>query len=89
LWVVVVGARIGLSYVTSHSHHLQVWLFTHHIIANALIVMAADMLVFRTDTLHLRASRLPSIAPGAHTAQHAAASTAPANGSSARGNRVR
>lgn len=29
LWIVVVGARIGFSYATSHSRRLQAWQFTH------------------------------------------------------------
>jgi hypothetical protein len=83
LWIVVVGARIGFSYATSHSHHLQVWLFTHHITADAitvaLIFMAAGMLVLRTAVLHLRAARLPGAVRGArHTGQQAAA-TSPAD----------
>jgi hypothetical protein len=45
LWIVVAGARIGFSYATSHSRHLQAWHFTHHItadaITDALIFMAA------------------------------------------------
>jgi hypothetical protein len=62
LWIVVAGTRIGFAYATSHSHHLQVWLFTHHItadaITDALIFMAAGMLVFRTAILRLRATKL-------------------------------
>ena len=62
LWIAVAGARIGFAYATSHSHHLQVWLFTHHItvdtVTDALIFMAAGMLVFRTAILRLRATKL-------------------------------
>ena len=62
LWIVVVSTRIGFAYATSHSHRLQVWLFTHHITADAvtdaLIFMAAGMLVFRTAILRLRATKL-------------------------------
>ena len=62
LWIVVVGARIGFSSATSNSHRLQVWLFTHHItvdtVTDALIFMAAGMLVFRTAILRLRATKL-------------------------------
>jgi hypothetical protein len=78
LWIVVIGARIGFSYATSHSHSLQAWLFTHHITANAitigLIFMAAGMLLFRTGTLRLRATTLPA-APASHAAGHAAVSS--------------
>lgn len=48
----VIGARIGLSEATSHSHSLQAWLGTHHItsdaITDALIFMAVSMLLTRT-----------------------------------------
>jgi len=71
LWIVVVSTRIGFAYATSHSRHLQVWLFTHHITADAvtdaLIVMAAGMLVSRTATLRLRAANL---AGGTASARH-------------------
>ena len=78
LWIVVVGARIGFSYATSHSHHLQTWLFTRHItadaITDALIFMAAGLLLLRTAVLHLRATRLPGTTPSSGRAgQHAAA----------------
>src|SRR5215472_2012677 len=63
LWIVVIGARIGFAYATSHSHGLQVWLGTHHISADAitvaLIFMAAGMLLARTGTLMMRARALP------------------------------
>ena len=64
LWVVVIGARIGFAYATSHSHSLQVWLGTHHVtsaaLTDALIFMAAGMLLARTGTLIVRARRLPA-----------------------------
>ena len=67
LWIVVVGARIGFSYATSNSHRLQVWLFTHHIIADAITVApifrAAGMLVLRAAVLRLRAARLHGAVP--------------------------
>jgi hypothetical protein len=63
LWMLVIGARIGFAYATSHSHSLQVWLGTHHIssatLTDALIFMAAGMLLARTGTLLARAHRLP------------------------------
>jgi|SRR5215467_3212381 len=69
LWIVVAGTRIGFAYATSHSHHLQAWLFTRHItagtITGALIFMAAGMLVFRTAILGLRATKLAGGTPGA------------------------
>jgi hypothetical protein len=68
LWIVVIGARIGFAYATSHSHSLQVWLGTHDItsdaVTDALIFMAVGMLLLRTATLRLRAAALPAIAPG-------------------------
>ncbi len=64
LWAVVIGARIGFAYATSHSHSLQVWLGTHHItpaaLTDALIFMAAGMLLARTGTLIVRARRHPA-----------------------------
>jgi hypothetical protein len=64
LWAVVIGARIGFAYATSHSHSLQVWLGTHHItpaaVTDALIFMAAGMLLARTGTLIVRARRHPA-----------------------------
>jgi hypothetical protein len=63
LWAVVIGSRIGFAYATSHSHGLQVWLGTHHItsaaLTDALIFMAAGMLLARTVILVLRSRRLP------------------------------
>ena len=69
LWVTVIGARIGFAYATSHSRSLQAWLGTQHITAaaltDALIFMAAGMLLARTFTLLARSRRLPpAVAPG-------------------------
>jgi len=81
LWAVVIGARIGFAYATSHSRSLQVWLGTHHItpdaITVALIFMAAGMLLARTGTLMMRARALPGggMAARRHTG-HAAATPA-------------
>ena len=65
----VVSTRIGFAYATSHSRHLQVWLFTHHITADAvtdaLIVMAVGMLVSRTALLRLRTAKLAGGTAGA------------------------
>ena len=76
LWIVVVGARIGFSYATSNSHRLQVWLFTHHIIADAITVApifrAAGMLVLRAAVLHLRARPHGAVPGTRHTGQQAA-----------------
>ena len=73
LWIVVIGARIGFAYATSHSHGVQVWLGTRHItsdaVTDALIFMAVGMLLLRTATLRLRASALPAVTPG--PGQHA------------------
>ena len=63
LWIAVIGARIGFAYATSHSRSLQVWLGTHHVsgaaLTDALIFMAAGMLLARTFTLLARSRRLP------------------------------
>lgn len=79
LWIVVACARIGFSFATSHSHQLQVWLFTRHMTADAitvaLIFMAAGMLMLRTATLYLRATRLPLPAPATQPAGHRAAAS--------------
>jgi hypothetical protein len=62
LWVVVIGARIGFSYATSHSHSVQTWLGTHQItsaaLTDALIFMAGGMLLTRTATLLVRGRAL-------------------------------
>jgi hypothetical protein len=78
LWVLVIGARIGFAYATSHSHSLQVWLGTHHItsaaLTDSLIFMAAGMLLARTVTLRVRSGALPAraaAAGGRDTAAHA------------------
>jgi hypothetical protein len=84
LWIVVVAGRIGFSYATSHSRHLQVWLLAHHItadaITDALIFMAAGMLVLRTAVLRLRAVRLPGTTAGTRRAGQQAAVSSPADG---------
>jgi hypothetical protein len=80
LWTVVIGARIGFAYATSHSHGLQVWLGTHHISADAitvaLIFMAAGMLLARTGTLMMRARALPGGMAARRHAGHPAAAPA-------------
>jgi hypothetical protein len=64
LWAAVIGARIGFAYATSHSHSLQKWLGTHQVtsaaLTDALIFMAAGMLLARTATLLARRRALPS-----------------------------
>src|SRR5580704_4672061 len=42
LWILVIAARLGFAYATSHSHSLQVWLGTHHITSDAV----TDALIF-------------------------------------------
>jgi hypothetical protein len=68
LWIVVIGARIGFAYATSHSRSVQVWLGTQHItsdaVTDALIFMAIGMLLTRTATLRLRAAALPADVSG-------------------------
>lgn len=58
LWIVVIGARISFAWATTHSHSLQRWLYTQHVTANALtdalIFMAAGMLLARTGLLLAR-----------------------------------
>jgi hypothetical protein len=87
LWTVVVGGRIGFAYATSHSHGLQVWLGTHHItsaaLTDALIFMAAGMLLARTVTLLVRSRRLsgqtaPHPPHGQVAARHGHVATSPA-----------
>jgi hypothetical protein len=64
LWAAVIGARLGFAYATSHSHSVQHWMATHHIspntITDALIFMAAGMLLARTASLLLRARTAPA-----------------------------
>jgi hypothetical protein len=65
LSVAVISARIGFAYATSHSRSLQLWLETHHItgaaLTDALIFMAAGMLLARTFTLLARSRQLPHV----------------------------
>jgi hypothetical protein len=81
LWLAVISARIGFAYATSHSRGLQAWLGTHHITAaaltDALIFMAAGMLLARTFTLLARSRQLPPAA-GPAAARPAQAITTPA-----------
>jgi hypothetical protein len=83
LWIAVIGARIGFAYATSHSRSLQVWLGTHHITApmltDALIFMAAGMLLTRTFTLLARSSTLPQRVAPAGAGRPAHAGFTPAN----------
>ena len=76
LWLAVIGARIGFAYATGHSRGLQTWLATHHITADAvtdaLIFMAAAMLLTRTVVLLVRARALPGPVRGLRTAGGAA-----------------
>jgi hypothetical protein len=61
VWALVVGARLGFSFATSHSHSLQHWLATNAISGNAvksaLIFMALAMLLTRTIGFRVRAQR--------------------------------
>jgi hypothetical protein len=79
LWIAVIGARIGFAYATVHSHSLQVWLGTHHITSNALtdalIFMAAGLLLARTATLNARARMLPGEVPAARPGRRAMVSS--------------
>jgi Domain of unknown function (DUF4062) len=63
LWILVIGARIGFAYATSHSRSVQVWLGTHHItsdaVTDALIFMAVGMLLTRTATRACGPRRCP------------------------------
>ena len=63
LWILVIGARIGFAYASSHSRNVQTWLGTHQItsaaLTDALIFMAAAMLLARTATLLVRKRALP------------------------------
>jgi hypothetical protein len=74
LWLVVIGARIVFAYATSHSHSLQVWLYTHHIspdaLTDALIFMAAGMLLTRTAILLQRGRSLRAGTEGTRSAAH-------------------
>jgi hypothetical protein len=58
-WALIVGARLGFSFATSHSHPLQHWLATNTISSNAvksaLIFMAIAMLLTRTIGFAVRA----------------------------------
>ncbi|HEY6312970.1 MAG TPA: hypothetical protein VIY52_19510 [Streptosporangiaceae bacterium] len=83
LWIVVIGARIGFAYATSHSHSLQVWLGTHHItsdaVTDALIFMAVGMLLVRTGALRLRAAAVRADAHGTGRVMRPPAASSPAD----------
>ena len=61
---------------------MQVWLGTHHItsaaVTDALIFMAAGMLLARTGTLLARAAALPARTPGTERAMQPPAGSAAA-----------
>jgi hypothetical protein len=82
LWAAVIGARIGFAYATSRSHSVQTWLGTHQItsaaLTDALIFMAAGMLLARTATLLARAHQLPGTTTGRRP-EHQPAVTSPAS----------
>jgi hypothetical protein len=83
LWIVVIGARIGFAYATSHSHSLQVWLGTHDItsdaVTDALIFMAVGMLLVRTGALRLRAATVRADAQGTGRVMRPPAASSPAD----------
>jgi hypothetical protein len=83
LWVAVISARIGFAYATSHSRSLQMWLGTHHItgaaLTDALIFMAAGMLLARTFTLLARSRQLPQAVPALSAGRQAQALITPAD----------
>jgi hypothetical protein len=83
LWVCVISARIGFAYATSHSRSLQIWLGTHHItgaaLTDALIFMAAGMLLARTFTLLARSRQLPQAVPAPGAGRRAQAVITPAD----------
>jgi hypothetical protein len=82
LWLAVIGARIAFAYAAAHSHSLQVWLGTHHItsdaLTDALIFMAAGLLLARTATLRVRARALPGALPAPDRSGRQAVTTPPA-----------
>ena len=85
LWAAVIGARIGFAYASSHAHSVQTWLGTHQItsaaLTDALIFMAAGMLLARTATLLLRERALPPDDMGASRAARPGQAILPSAGS--------
>jgi hypothetical protein len=85
LWVVVIGARIGFAYATSHSHSVQTWLGTHQItsaaLTDALIFMAGGMLLARTATLLAHERVLPHDNAGATRSARPGQAVVPSAGS--------
>jgi hypothetical protein len=73
-WTVVIGARAAFSYGTAHWFTTPVvtWCIAHHVseagIVDGLIFMAVVMILARTGSLAVRASRLPEAVA---IAQHA------------------
>jgi hypothetical protein len=73
-WTVIVGARAAFSYGAAHwfTGPIVAWCIAHQVseaaITDGLIFMAIVMILARTGTLAVRASRLPSLVPAT---QHA------------------
>ena len=67
LWATIIAARLALVYSTRHTYAVQHWLGTHRISADALtdalIVMAAGMLLARTASLVIRARHAGDTTP--------------------------
>jgi hypothetical protein len=64
LWIAVIGARLAVAYLAKDDHRFQVWLYAHQItsdaLTDALIFMAAGLLLARTGALRVRSARLPA-----------------------------
>jgi hypothetical protein len=59
LWLLIIGARLGFVYTTTHTHAVEHWLAQNQIsalaVTDALIFMAVGLLLARTGTLLGRA----------------------------------
>jgi hypothetical protein len=80
LWTVIIGARAAFSYGLGHWFQAPVvnWAIANHVtlaaVTDGLIFMALAMVLVRTLSLGVRASRLPAseTASAMHSASHSA-----------------
>jgi hypothetical protein len=65
LWIAIIGARLAVAYLAKNDRRFQVWLYAHQItsaaLTDALIFMAAGLLLARTGALLVRSARLPAL----------------------------
>jgi hypothetical protein len=62
LWLAIIGARLAVAYLAKDDRRFQVWLYAQHVtsaaLTDALIFMAAGLLLARTGALLARSARV-------------------------------